>query len=151
MTCDLYSAGFKLRDTSRQLALSVSINGVMWDNRQAFGRGETRHPSLGVSQNGYNVDSSPCSCLMAVWACSKRCVSSCMRSLTHIAGRHFKLTDHSEEGLNQHLIGKKKGVLVFCDCIRVADYRGVAKILQTNITGLGLNRASRDLLRTNKE
>lgn len=40
---------------------------------------------------------------------------------------------------------------MLCDCIKVADHGGVAKILQTNMTGLGLNRASRDLLRTNKE
>lgn len=72
-----------------------------------------------------------------------------MRSLTHIAGRHLKRTDHCEEGLNQHLIGKEKGALEFRDCIEAADYRGVAKLLQTNITGFGLNRASGDLLRTN--
>lgn len=80
-------------ETEGRLSLSVATNGVMWDNRQAFGRGETRHPSFGPHKMATTWIDYPA----AVWsrACSERCVFSCMWSLTHIAGWHFKLT-HSQ-------------------------------------------------------
>lgn len=64
MTSDLYSTCFKLRDTSRHLSLPLCI--YQWcyvrQRESLWERGDMT-PIFGVPQNGYNVDSFPCSCL----------------------------------------------------------------------------------------
>lgn len=111
MTCDLYSTCFKQRDTSEPgpLSLSVSISGVMWDNRQAFGRQETWHPSLGSHKMATMWIVSPA----AVWSQSVPAVSAVLHKVTNTHCRMALEANRPQcEGLNQHLVGKRKSYCV---------------------------------------